>query len=215
MAEEKNEQVEVEKLRKRRATQRKKIEPVETATEVGVDPALSVRPGDNVYLTFLASQDVKIGNKTLNWLDREGQVPEDIDGKELIKLDRLVRLNVLTVGELPKEAKPESRRPYLEKDPSVLDYCKGMLSDAMSARELCSGLTRASTHLSGWAPKELLEALLEHESKTRSRQNIVNLINTALHQGVLISFRSVPFDPELHATSIVEPNIDTKIRTRP
>lgn len=190
---------------------RKKVTPVETDTKVGLDPALKVRPGDTVFLTYLAGPDVQVGSELVTHTNREAVVPDDISPEDLLKIDRHVRLGNLTVGSLPEEAKITR---YLTKDPSVLEYCKRMLEHPAETRELCSGLTRAGSHLSGWAPKDLIKELIKHENQNLSRRQILDLLHTALNSARLISFRSVPFDPQKHATSDVHYKIDA-IRTRP
>lgn len=196
-------------------TPRRKVHPVDTSTTV--DPALKVKPGDTVHLTFLAGPTIEVPGKSISSYDREYTIPEDIDDKNLLGVDRHVRMGNLTVGKLPKSAaasQEASQSRYMEQDPTVLEYCKGMLEHPQDVRELCSGLTRAGAHLSGWAPKDLLKELIKAESRELSRRPILDLLNTALHSARLISFRSIPFDPALHATSDVVHKIDA-IQTRP
>lgn len=189
----------------KRGRPRKDPTPVQTAEEVGHDPAIKVKPGDIVFLTYMSSPDITIAGNTLHWKNREMEIPADIDPKELIKAHHAVVDGSLTVGELPKEARAKlDKASYIDKDASVLEWCERRIVDMNDLRELCSGLTRAGAHLSGWAPKDLLSELIKVESRDRARPVALRLLNTALEQGRLISFRSVPFDPKLHATSEVQ-----------
>jgi len=198
-------------------TSKKKAKPqaIETATKVGVDPAVSVKPGDYVYLTYMASQNIRVDTLELTWKNREGQISETISGEDLLRIDRFVRSGILTVGKLPEEAKQRTMPRRMEpRDTKVLDWCKTRLDNVADLRELCSGLTRAGTHLSGWHPKELVEELIRAESRNLSRPYALELLNTARNSGRLVSFMNKPFEAEKHATSEVVYTINAE-PTRP
>lgn len=178
---------------------------IKTSEEFVTVPELSlVKPGDHLHAAYRAIPDIKVGSIFMDFNNLESQVPLDIDPKDLIRLNSLVKNGYLKVGKLErtnKEQVKEEEIPVGEKE--VFDYCVQKLNSYDSCQELVAGLTRCGTRISGWEPKNLMLKLLEHESKTRARQNIIALLNRGLTTGKMISFVNVPFDPKKHLGSEV------------
>ena len=163
-----------------------------------------VKPGDDLHAAYRAIPDIKVGSIFMDFNNLETKVPLDIDPKDLIKLNTLVRNGYLKVGKLQKAKIETAQEEEISVgDREVFEICVQKLSSYDSCQEMVAGLTRCGTRISGWEPKNLLAKLLEHESKTRARQNIVGLLNRGLTSGKMISFVNVPFDPKKHLVSEV------------
>lgn len=162
-----------------------------------------VKPGDRIHAAYRAIPDIKIGSIFMDFNNLESEVPKDIDTIDLMKLNKLVKSGVLKVGKLVKETMEQEEETVPVGDKEVFDFCVQKLNSYDTCKELVSGLTRCGTRISGWEPKNLMAKLIEHESKTKSRQNILAVLNRGLTTGKMISFVNVPFDPKKHYGSEV------------
>jgi len=161
-----------------------------------------VKAGDKIYAAYRAIPDINIGSIKLDFNNLDSTVPLDISAPDLMKLNVLAKKGYIKVGSRITEPKKEED-PIPTGEKEVFDYCVQKLNSYDSCQELVAGLTRCGTRISGWEPKNLMLKLLEHESKTRARQNIIALLNRGLTTGKMISFVNVPFDPKKHLGSEV------------
>jgi hypothetical protein len=162
---------------------------------------LPFKANDPIHLTYISSSDVNIGGLELTWKNREGSVPKNLSDEDKEKLRKLIENGTITVGKLGSIGDKNPAERFTEADESVITKCKTMMDSIAEVRELCSGLVRCGTHIGGWHPKEILEKLVHYENSNRSRLQVIQLLNTAIENMRFVSFRSVAFDPKIHATS--------------
>lgn len=173
---------------------RRKVEAVETATEVGRSPDMNVHIGDKIALVVSAAQEITVGPITLNFKNRTAIIPPTITGPELILLEKHSRAGaIISLGK-------EQNNVPAEASDKMLSICRNKLQSYNSLKDFLSGLVRSNTHIEGWAPKDLIEEMIKMEHNGKNRRDILALLDRARPHQRLISFISEPFDEKKHCS---------------
>lgn len=161
-------------------------------------PAIEITVGDEFSLNLNKIPHLYIDDIIkLDFYNPFCVVPDDALPSLLIRLEKERRLGYIIKGHVDTRPK---------KDQEVLEFYLKALDLRMypQIREYIIGVAKTRTRISGWKPKEILEAMLKKEVGNNNRRQVVDLLREAIRLPGEPSLADVPFNKELHTKAKYE-----------
>lgn len=148
------------------------------ADGIGMVAGMDLNPGDTFVLTQRSTPVIKIFGQSIGPLNMVLTIPEIYSKEDIVKLDQLLRKNILVREEIVEDSPTPQG---FNKPDFIVNWFKSRLSARFDEfKGSVAALVCYRKKIQGWSPKEILELMLDHENKSKVRANYIQFLNEAI-----------------------------------